>query len=637
MRRTLVAVVAAAVLVPSIAHPQESAPIRTLFSSDSIIASRPIVSPDGRWLVFVRSLSNQETRLMIRSMTGGEARELFADKGVHQDPIISPQGDRLIFTSSLARRGPSDVNMYLVGAAFDTRAGTLTTAPRQVALDPVRVAPRTRAAVSPDGRTIAYVAAPDNKLRIIPAAGGNGRTLVDASGSDFLGAPGWLAWSADSRSITYHVRVGEMSTRLRVGVDGGPPSVLARVQGGMGPVTPDGKYFVTMEGRVRSVMRLFTMDGREVASVRVPRLNQIGFSPDGRYLLGRSDNTLATMKIVPVTGGVARAIGRGESYEWGIGWSLDGQQVHIAEEEPNAQYLRVVGVDGSSKSRVQIPDPVQITGIQDGHLIFREGRPGVSTGWTLTAQRLADGRRTVLAENIIGSGCCGITPAGGMYYGITGDEFHFLQVGGDRLQIRAMRLGSPARVIAEFPRSVVGSASFAVAGDRVAYTERAGDSTRLRVIPRRGEPAVTIASYPRTPTIGEFTWSHDGRMLALYVNGPAQPMTIFRFDETGKLSGTPQTFVLPFEYYYETFWLRDGSGLTMIAQPRGAPNAEIALVKLADPQNPILLSKGDPGSKWGHLLSPDGKYVAYPAERERGSSIQMLDVAEVLKRTTASR
>ena len=71
-------------------------------------------------------------------------------------------------------------------------------------------------------------------------------------------------------------------------------------------------------------------------------------------------------------------------------------------------------------------------------------------------------------------------------------------------------------------------------------------------------------------------------------------------------------------------------------QPR-APNAEIALVKLADSQNPILLSKGDPGSKWGHLLSHDGKYVAYPAERERGSSILMLDVSEVLKGATASR
>ena len=637
MGRSLAALLVLAVLSPCLAPAQDAAPVRTIFSSDSIIAGRAVVSPDGRWLVFVRWFSNQETRLMIRPMAGGEARELFAVKGVHQDPIFSPHGDRLVFTSSLARRGPTDVEMYLVAAAFDTRTGVLTTAPRQVALDPVRVAPRTRAAISPDGQTIAYVAVPEHKLRIIPTAGGNARTLAEPSSGDFLGAPGWLAWSADGRSVSYHVRVGETSTRFRVSVDGGTPTVVAKVRGGMGPVSPDGKYFLTMEGRVRPVMRLFTVDGREVGSVRVPRLSQIGFTPDGRYVIGRSDNTVSTMMLVPVSGGPGRAIGRGQLSEWGMGWSLDGQVVQISEEESDTQYLRFVGLDGTSKSRVAIPDNVQISGVQDGHLIFREGRQGMSTGWTLVTQRLADGQRTVLAKDVVGWGCCGISPAGGMYYGITGNDFHYLQVSGDRLQLRAMRLGSPSRLIAEFPRSMIGSSAFAVAGDRLAYTEQAGDSTRLRVIAGRGQPAVTIASYAKRPGIGEFTWSHDGRLLAAYTTAPGQPMTIFRFDENGRLTGTPQTFVPPFEYYYETFWLRDGSGLTMIAQPRGAPNVEVALVRLADPQNPVLLSKADSGSKWGHLLSPDGKYVAYPVERERGSKIQMVDVAEVLRRATAQR
>jgi hypothetical protein len=638
MCRTLVALVAAAILVPSLGPAQGTAPMRTIFSSDSISASRPVLAPDGRWLVFVRWISSQETRLMIQPIAGGEARELFADKGFHQDPVFSPQGDRLLFTSSLARRGPSDIEMYLVAAAFDTRTGMLTTAPRQVALEPVRATPRTRPVISPDGTTIAYIAAPNNQLRVIPSAGGNARTLVDPSSGNFLHAPGWLVWSADGRSISYHVRTGETSTRMRVGIDGGTPTVLARVPGAMGPVTPDGKYFVTVEGRVRAVMRFFAMDGREVASMPVPRLSQIAFSPDGRYVLGRRDNSVSTMTLVPVSGGTPRAIGRGQLGEWGMGWSLDGQVVHISEEESDAEYLRLVGLDGTSRARYRIPDNAQITGVQDGHLIFREGRQRISTGWTLVAQRLADGRRTALAENVIGWGCCAITPAGGMYYGITGEEFYFLQVDGERSQVRAMRLGSPSRLIAEFPRSFTGSSGFAVApGDRLAFTEHVGDSVRLRVIRGRSQPAVTIATYPKTPAIGEFAWSHDGRLLALYTTAPGQPMTIFRFDGDGTLTGTPQTFTLPFEYYYEIFWLRDGSGLTMVAQPRGAPNAEIALVRLADPKSPILLSKGSPGSKWGHLLSHDGKYVAYPVEEPRGSSIQMLDVAEVLRRGTAER
>ena len=70
----------------------------------------------------------------------------------------------------------------------------------------------------------------------------------------------------------------------------------------------------------------------------------------------------------------------------------------------------------------------------------------------------------------------------------------------------------------------------------------------------------------------------------------------------------------------------------MIAQPRGAASTEVALVKLSDPSHPILLTKDDPVSKWGHAMSPDGKYDAYASEHLKGSAIYMIDVAELLKR-----
>ena len=55
-------------------------------------------------------------------------------------------------------------------------------------------------------------------------------------------------------------------------------------------------------------------------------------------------------------------------------------------------------------------------------------------------------------------------------------------------------------------------------------------------------------------------------------------------------------------------------------------------MKLADPEHPILLTRDDPMSKWGHSLSPDGKYEAYASEQPRGSSIYLIDVAELIKR-----
>jgi hypothetical protein len=69
----------------------------------------------------------------------------------------------------------------------------------------------------------------------------------------------------------------------------------------------------------------------------------------------------------------------------------------------------------------------------------------------------------------------------------------------------------------------------------------------------------------------------------------------------------------------------------MIAQPRGARVTEVAVVKLADPQHPLFLTKDDPVNKWGHSLSPDGKFVSYASDQPKGSSIHLIDVAELLK------
>ena len=78
-------------------------------------------------------------------------------------------------------------------------------------------------------------------------------------------------------------------------------------------------------------------------------------------------------------------------------------------------------------------------------------------------------------------------------------------------------------------------------------------------------------------------------------------------------------------------WLPDDSGFTMIAQPRDTDWPHIYRVNLADPNHPLLLTADDPNAKWGHVLSPDGKMVAYPSQRDHGSAVWLLDVDQVLK------
>jgi Tol biopolymer transport system component len=625
-----------AALTPPVLHAQSGSPLRTPFTSDSMEVNAPTMSPDGRWLVFARQISNQEFRLMIRPVAGGEPRELLEMKGVHDNPAFTRQGDRLVFHSSIPRRGDGDVNLYLVSAPFDSKTGTLTAAPRQVALDPIQRGGRVRTSISPDGRLVAYITSPGNALRVIPLVGGNATTLAESEDGSVISAPAFLTWSSDGRSVDYSIRKGEFSTRYRVSRDGGAPTVVARMAGSHGPMLPDGQHYVIMEGRGRRTLRVFSLDGKEVANVSIPSMNGLSFTADGRTLLGRSDNTTTTIKLVPIGGGPARALGRGASYEWGLGWSRDGKEVHVLDESGSGERVRILGLDGRERSSVQLPDDADLIGFQDGHMIFRQGRRGTPTGWSLVSQRISDGTRTVLANDLTG-GCCGASPAGGMYYGITGDDFYYTRMYGDRLQLMAMRLGGKPRQLAELPRDRLAAVRFAVAGDKVAYDDVTNDSLRIRVITKPGAAPITVASRSKSTGVSDLAWSHDGRMLAFHTQDQAAPMSIIRFDDAGRPAGTPITFTLPFDYSYETFWLPDGSGLTMIAQPRGGPTAEVALVKLADPQNPVLLSKGDPGSKWGHMLSPDGKYVAYPAETTRGSRIHALDLEALLKNATAKK
>jgi len=634
MRRMLVASLTVALLGPTFALGQTS-PVRTVFSSDSMSVAMPTISPDGRWLVFVRVISNQETQLLIRPFAGGAVRPLFTDKGNHAVPRFTPKGDRLVFLSTLPRRTTSDIHQYLVSASFDGASGTLTSAPRQLSLDGVQPIPRMQYSISPDGRRIAYIeCCTSGTLKVLPIDGGNARTLVTAEFSPAF-SPALLAWTPDSRFVTYHTRTGDVSERKRVSVDGGAPSVVARVEGGMGPVTPDQRYYLTYERRPRPIIHFFDMQGREVGAVSAA-LRGITFSPDGRSLLGANDSTTATMRIVPVAGGPSRAVGRGTSYEWAEGWSPDAQELHISEIENGEAYVRIVGLDGTTKSRVKIPYGSQVEGIRDGQLFLREGAEGIADKWKLVSQSLADGSRKVLADDIVGMFGNPVA-AGGMYYGITGKEIYYRKLRGDRIQIRAMSLGGTARLVAELPVKATGLGVFAVAGDRVAYNETIGDSVRLRVIPGASRPAITLLSVPRPQSVGEYAWSHDGRMLSLATSGQPQRMMIFHFDAAGNVAGAPQTFTLPVEYVYETFWLPDGSGLTMIAQPRELPTAEVILVRLSDPERPVILTKNDAGSKWGHALSPDGKYIAYPPELSHGSSIKMIDLTDVLRSAAAHR
>jgi Tol biopolymer transport system component len=383
-----------------------------------------------------------------------------------------------------------------------------------------------------------------------------------------------------------------------------------------------------------SKLTLFAGDGHPLGTVDVPRLNQFTatFSGGGKYILAATDNAIAPIKIVPVAGGPIRQITAGVFYDWMGGWTPDGKGIEVETVDQGRQVYSIYSLQGELLSKIPYPEDspgIEVYGINQGYLVYRVGNRNKLTGWRLMAMNLADRSRKLLVDEIL---IRGGSPAGGMYNGLGAGEFYYRQQVGSRFQLRARTVLGGSRLIGEFPLSLA-DAVFHIYKDRVVYRETGKDSVRLQLSPGPGKPVRTIGTFSKTEGVGEFAWSYDGRRLAVSVGSlPPQRMLLYRFDASGAVEGSPQSFTLPFDYWYETFWLPDGSGLTMIVQVHDKGNTDIALVKLADPLHPILLAAEDPHSKWGHSLSPDGRYVAYPSEEIRGTSIYLLEVAELLKR-----
>jgi Tol biopolymer transport system component len=629
----------AALLFQAATASAQAKPIaRPIFSSDSIDVwmGSPTVSPDERWLVFVRTISNQESRVMIRPLAGGEARELVPAKGTFMAPRFTPQGDRLVLASDLPRRDPADDKYYLVTAPFDTKTGTLSAPLRQLTLDGTEQSASHASAFSPDGKWVAYMEWPSRALKVISIDGGIARTVTDKE-RGFA----WQTWSPDGRALLYEIREGDEFIRKRVSVEGGPATVVLRSRESLGALTPDNRFSVTQIASGQpseKVLRVFAADGRRLGDVTVPvrSWNRGGFGANGKYLMGTRSNAVAPIKLVPVAAGPIRQLTRGDAYDWAGSWTPDGAALYVWTEAAGHTALAFVTREGRVQSTVTIAEsrPPRTLGEQDGTLLYAEGPLNESSGSRLMLQNLKDGSTKVLAAGIRGQN--GITGPGGMYYALYNGEAYYQQVKNGQIQVRAINLRGESRLIGVLPADRPERTGVAVFQTRMAYAQGLLDSVRLQLVPGPGRQPTTLGTFPKIGAPGELSWSHDGRQLTTYLSpGGRQTQLVYRFDAAGAVQGPPLSFTLPFEYYYEVFWLPDGSGFTMIAQPKGRGTTVVALVRLADPEHPILLTKDDPHSTWGHSLSPDGKYVAYASEELKGSSIYLIEVAELIKQAQA--
>ncbi len=237
--------------------------------------SSPAWSPDGKWIAYVRRASDGgDEDVFVCPADGGPERLVgrVVDHQGYRGMAWWPDGGSLILRDAAADGRPL-VRLFLNGVKR-----TLTTG---------RDAQDSRPAVSPDGRTLAFVRAQKANYSVcrIPIAGGPENCVI---ANDYHSSIGWLGNSGD---------------------------LLASGPGGIARVSPDGTVKVLMKGAVDDVTvnaagtrLVFSQSSRDIniwkvdiASGRASKFlaskveeSEPDYSPDGEWMVFRSNRTGST-------------------------------------------------------------------------------------------------------------------------------------------------------------------------------------------------------------------------------------------------------------------------------------------------------------------------------------------------------
>jgi len=626
---------------------QTAPPVRTIeprftriFGSDSLhIESSAALSPDGRWIVFVNEEGPQAYNLWVVSTRGGDPIRLTTGRHSDSWPEFLPSGDRIAFVSDRPSSADNP-QTPLMTIAFDPSSGRAAGPPRQVSLESVV----RRFTISPDGREIAYLTRRGSvhRVLVVPASGGTPRSVAEFSGS--IGMLGSLQWSADGQWIYFFVRPQGQGTRrlMRVSAAGGTPQELG---GGFpqsppasSPISPDGRYHLVHvehgpEGpEPEQLYEIAATQGGTIARFALHRrMRPWGFTPDGRGLVTTRNDVVAPIRVVPVRGGPVRQLTEAREYDWPMGWNADGSEVLVQTRSNGHGTLMAVPLGGGPAREWRLPEEARGSMVASRDTRLLEYAVGDDpAARRLVVRRLDDGQTRQLTAASYSVPQLGAIGAGGTYNLTAAGEFLYFERSGSRLELWAAAPEGRPRMLRAFPISLAGRGWIGVHGDRVAWVERRSDSTALYVAEGRSGPArhlVTVAGEASTPT-----WSHGGRWIAMshYLTNQPHGVLIVRVGANGTLAAPPRILPSGAMWAWKIQWLPNDEAVTVLGMTGAGSETHVFLVPLREGERPVAITRDDPSLKWGYELSPDGRYVAYPAEIPRGSSIWLVDLGEVL-------
>ena len=361
-------------------------------------------------------------------------------------------------------------------------------------------------ALSPDGRTVAFVAEEGGgrRIHVVDAEGGRPLALTDGSAEE--SSPAWLP---DGSALLYAFEDDGSSGIRKVGRLGGPGQTLLR--NARDPcVSPDGLLVafarpdadgfslvhvapLSSPGEARAVSR--AADGR--FEHRQPR-----FSPDGRTICFRDFHDLW---LVPVAGGPARRLTHDRANDESPAFSPDGAHVYFTSFRASTQAIWRVAVTGAVPERVTLG-----TGQERSPSLSLDGRRLAYATWAEGGALVLVDRRTGARDRLEESrvfGPVALDPRGRFVVYSASQETTFdlfrREISGGRLAGAATRLTETG--------GVASCPSVSPDGRWVAFHVARDEDREVCVVPAAGGEPFLVAPSPAADYLP--SWSPDGAAL----------------------------------------------------------------------------------------------------------------------------
>jgi Tol biopolymer transport system component/imidazolonepropionase-like amidohydrolase len=304
-------------------------------------AMRPVLSPDGKWLVYGTRYKT-DTGLRVRNLETGAERWLIVpvtrddqESRASRDTLpgysFMPDGQSLIVPigGKIHRVDFATGESRVIPMTVSVRAEIAPRVYSQVRMDD---GPKVRArlvrwpSLSPDGKRLAFSAM--NRLYVMDYPGGSPRLLTGAP----TGAPPQAAaegefmpaWSPDGRSIVYTTWTTTGGHIKRVAAAGGAPETLSRFEGYyLDPTySPDGSKIVFIAGAAADQLYAIMMNA--------PPENEPQDQDTPSEIGGISPPNTLELRWMPAAGGAATLVASTQG----------GRGPHFAGHDASRVYLR---------------------------------------------------------------------------------------------------------------------------------------------------------------------------------------------------------------------------------------------------------------------------------------------------------